>query len=207
VADGAVINADGAGTGLTALTGTLVGGDAADDFTTGTVHGLIVEAVSREEVLHLVIAAGAGFVGVAGAVGVTVIDSDTNAWIGNADINQGGTPDADQSVYVNAANEARLTTLIVGAAGGFVGVGDSLAPVTLTVSNDGPETICYLQISPTTSTFWGADWLGADQTLAPDDSFTADLPPYSYDLRGLDCDVNELFVDQQDVTADMEVTY
>ena len=69
------------------------------------------------------------------------------------------------------------------------------------INNDGPETVCYLQISPTTSTFWGADWL-ADQILAPDDRLPSHLPPYTYDLRGLDCDLNELFVDQQDITAD-----
>ncbi len=114
-------------------------------------------------------------------------------------LKEDGLPDGMVDLTLNVEGQLQ--------SGGFVGVGDSLAPVTLTVSNDGPETICYLQISPTTSTFWGADWLGTDQTLAPDDSFTVDLPPYTYDLRGLDCDVNELFVDQQDVTADMEVTY
>jgi hypothetical protein len=91
--------------------------------------------------------------------------------------------------------------------GSFVGLGDDLEANTLTVNNDGPETICYLQISPTTSTFWGADWLGADQTIPPDEGVTLSLPPYTYDLRGLDCDVEEIFVDQQEILADTELTY
>jgi hypothetical protein len=88
-----------------------------------------------------------------------------------------------------------------------VTLGDDLAPHTLTLNNDGPETICYLQISPTTSTFWGADWLGAEQTIPPNEGVTLSLPPYTYDLRGLDCDVEEIFVDQQEILADTELTY
>jgi putative serine protease PepD len=90
--------------------------------------------------------------------------------------------------------------------GSFVALGGP-EPVTLTVSNDGPETICYLQVSPTTSTFWGADWLGAEQTIPPNEGVTLDLPPATYDLRGLDCNVEELFVDQQEITADTTLTY
>ena len=51
-------------------------------------------------------------VGVSGGVGVAVIDSDTQAWIGAADINQtGGNADAAalQSVYVGARNEVDIT--------------------------------------------------------------------------------------------------
>jgi hypothetical protein len=91
--------------------------------------------------------------------------------------------------------------------GSFVGLGDDLRPFTVTVSNDGPETICFLQISPSTSTFWGADWLGSDETIAPDDGVTLSLPPYTYDLRGLDCDVEEIFTDQQTISADTELIY
>jgi S1-C subfamily serine protease len=91
--------------------------------------------------------------------------------------------------------------------GSFVSLGDDLAPNTLTLNNDGPETICYLQISPTTSTFWGADWLGAEQTIPPNEGVTLPLPPYTYDLRGLDCDLEDIFVDQQEILADTELTY
>lgn len=91
--------------------------------------------------------------------------------------------------------------------GSFVALGDDFAPSTVAVQNDGPETICYLQISPTTSTFWGADWLGSDETIGPDAGVVLSLPPSSYDLRGLDCDLEEIFVDQQDITGDTTLTY
>lgn len=91
--------------------------------------------------------------------------------------------------------------------GSFVGLGDDLAPVTLTLHNDGPETICYLYISPSTSTAWGADRLGLDDTLPPGNAFTSPLPPATYDLRGSDCDNKDVFEDQQVIHADTELTY
>ncbi|MCA9135478.1 MAG: right-handed parallel beta-helix repeat-containing protein, partial [Planctomycetales bacterium] len=67
-----------------------------------------------------------GFVGVSGAVSVTLIDSDTTALIGDgALINQTAAnvgAGANQSVYVNAANEVRGFSFAGALAGGFVGV-------------------------------------------------------------------------------------
>src|SRR5690606_37932547 len=114
------------GTGTSGVfDGTLAGNDNANGFDTQTVHGTIVQASSSEDILHIAVAAGAGFVGVSGAISVSVLDSDTQAWIGNADINQtGGNAGANnaQGVYVGAGNEARITTFSGAVAGGFVGV-------------------------------------------------------------------------------------
>ena len=130
VADNAHVDALGNGTGESGiLDGTMQGGDAANGFNTGTRHGMMVQAQSSEEILHIGVAAGAGFVGVSGAVNVSVIDSDTQAYIGNADINQTGAnagANANQGVYVGASNEARVITFTGAVAGGFVGVGGAV---------------------------------------------------------------------------------
>ena len=102
------------------------GGGDADAFGLAERHGVIVQAESSEDILQIGMAVGAGFVGVSGAVDVAVIDSDTRAWIGDADINQfdaktGASP--DQGVFVGAANEARMFSFAGAIAGGFVGVG------------------------------------------------------------------------------------
>ena len=90
----------------------------------GVGHGVIVQAVSSENVVGLAIAGGGGVVGIAGAVGVAVITTSTRAAIGadavvNADRIGAGT---DQSVNVLAANKIKSFTLGGGAAGGFVGI-------------------------------------------------------------------------------------
>ncbi|HEX5279640.1 MAG TPA: hypothetical protein VFW28_06150 [Micropepsaceae bacterium] len=121
VGDGAVVEADGNGAGVTALAGTLTGGDDATGFDTTTVHGLVVEATSSENVFHLNVAAGGGAVGVAGGITVTTLNSSTHAYIGAAEINQvdsDSAGNAAQDVYVNAANEARVVTFAGGIAGG-----------------------------------------------------------------------------------------
>ncbi len=128
IADGATVDADGADSGYSGILNGGISGGPNESFQTSSVHGVIVQAQSKEDILHLVIAGGAGFVGVSGAVAVTLVDSDTTAFIGNADINTVGglAGDADQSVFVSASNEAHLTTFVVGIAGGFVGVGGAV---------------------------------------------------------------------------------
>ena len=70
---------------------------------------------------------GGGFVGVAGGIGVEVIESLTVARIGDASIN----PDrlgvgAAQSVTVSATNHVEGFTLAGGLGAGFVGVGGAV---------------------------------------------------------------------------------
>jgi hypothetical protein len=126
------VDALGNGGGLTGiLDGTITGGTS---FETTTAHGVIVQAQSSEEILHIVAAGGAGFVGVSGAVGVTLIKAETDAVIeSNAliDTLHQGSANADQSIYVNAANNANVQTFIIGVAGGFVGVAGAVDVGTL----------------------------------------------------------------------------
>jgi hypothetical protein len=75
--------------------------------------------------MHIVAAGAGGFVGVSGAVGVTLISSTTEAIVeANAVIDglHQGSAGANQSVYVNAGNNTNVQTFIIGIAGGFVGV-------------------------------------------------------------------------------------
>ena len=131
VASGATVDAKGGGgTGVAGtFDGSMTGGDAADGFNGSARHGLVVQAASAEELLTVTVAAGAGFVGVSGAISVAVVNSNTKGWIGNAAINQsGGNAGAsgNQDVWVNAANEFRDTTFTGAIAGGFVGVGGAI---------------------------------------------------------------------------------
>src|SRR6185437_11379452 len=78
-----------------------------------------------EDVLHIVAAGAGGFVGVSGAVAVTLISSNTEADVGaNAHVNtlHQGLANGNQSVYVSATNHASVNTFVIGIAGGFVGV-------------------------------------------------------------------------------------
>ncbi len=85
--------------------------------------GIAVQASSSEDVFNLAVSGGGGlFVGVAGAVTVSDINSDTRAYIGkDATINQ-DTSDANtaQSVNVTAANEVDLRGISGSAAVGLV---------------------------------------------------------------------------------------
>ena len=95
---------------------------------------MIVQAESSEDILHIVAAGAGGFVGVSGAVGVTLINSNTLAEImTGAKINtlHQGLANVDQSVYVNAVNDAHVQTYMIGIAGGFVGVAGAVDVGTL----------------------------------------------------------------------------
>jgi hypothetical protein len=122
--DFAQVDALGNGSGVgDVLNGNFVGGDAAQGFARTTATGLVVQATSQENVLHIVVAGGGGLVGVGGAVGVVVIDSDTVAEIGQAQVNQNNLGGEGQDVYVLAGNDTRLRAIRGGVGGGFVGVG------------------------------------------------------------------------------------
>jgi hypothetical protein len=121
VDNNAIVDARAKTGGISALAGTLTGGNAANGFDTTTVHGLVVQAQSSENIFHLAVAVGGGFVGLAGGILVTSVNSETHAYIGNAQINQTDNMNkagAAQDVWVNAANDAQITTFTGGIAGG-----------------------------------------------------------------------------------------
>lgn len=91
--------------------------------------------------------------------------------------------------------------------GVFAAVGDSFQPVPFTFTNGSANDVCFVNMSPTVSKFWGADWLGPEQIVTPGTSVTFDLPPTAYDLRGLDCDGNVLFQDVVQLQAAATYTY
>lgn len=70
------------------------------------------------------------------------------------------------------------------------GEGDS----TLVVRNDSGVEICWMYISPTTSDFWGNDWLG-DESLEAGGERTFYLNHNEYDIQALDCNEDELVVE------------
>ncbi len=75
------VDAKGYGSGIGGVLDGSANGVAG--WNTTTAHGVVVQATSAEDVTHLAIAAGGGFVGVAGGVPITLVGSDTRAWIDN----------------------------------------------------------------------------------------------------------------------------
>jgi len=123
IGENAVVDAKGLSSMFSVPNGTL-----SDNGTFGTdsnVRGLVVTAVTSESVLNIAAAGAAGLgAGVAGAVTVEVIDSDTLAYIAagakvNHDTMNAG---EGQDVYVVATNDVNVIA-IAGAVGGGVGAG------------------------------------------------------------------------------------
>jgi len=77
--------------------------------------------------------------------------------------------------------------------------GEGRASITLV--NQGDETICFVYISPSSSDEWGEDQLGALEVIDPGEQRTFEVEPGTYDLMATDCDDNEL-----DVEWEVEVT-
>jgi hypothetical protein len=92
--------------------------------------------------------------------------------------------------------------------GSFVGIGSTLAPVTLTVTNGHDlSPVCWVFLSPRVTTFWGDDWLGQEDALTPGETVTYQIPPSSYDVRLEDCQRNVLLQDVLSVEGDTTLTY
>ncbi len=123
----------------------MTGAKTADqkNFATTEVHGVVVQATSLDNYLHMAVVAGLGWVGVAGGISISIIDSDTRATIGaGAKVNRtGGNNDAlsTQSVYVNAGNIVEGFSFAGSVAGG---VGAVAGAVDFgTIKNDAFATI------------------------------------------------------------------
>ncbi len=119
---GAVVDGRGAGTGVSGIVnGDINNSNGDKSLATTTAHGVIVQASSTEDIFHLALAVGAGYVGVSGGVTVTLVESKTTADIKDGvQINQtnNGLANANQSVYVNATNDAHVISFAGAIAGG-----------------------------------------------------------------------------------------
>src|SRR5215203_4846896 len=124
IGNSSVVNGLGNGTGLSGIKTGDYAGSGFGAFSAGTFHGVAVQASSSENVFGLAAAIGGGFVGVAGAVGVTLIGITVKALVGTGvTINNKAGANALQSVDIAAVDRAKTLTIAGGAAGGFVGVG------------------------------------------------------------------------------------
>lgn len=66
---------------------------------------------------------------------------------------------------------------------------EDVEEASLTLVNNLDIPICYVFISPSRSTDWGANWLG-NETIPPGGSYTFHLPTGTYDLSARGCDNN-----------------
>jgi hypothetical protein len=57
--------------------------------------------------------------------------------------------------------------------------------------NNSEQSVCYVYISPSTSTTWGDDWLGAN-TIPAGSSWEFQVQPGTYDFQAQDCSGNTL---------------
>ena len=111
-------NANVDGKGLNGAGFAAYDGDVPVDgaFPTHTVFGVVVQAYSLENLINVSIAgAGANTVAVVGAATLTIVDADTTAFIGDAQINHLAGAAPDQAVAVIAAND--VDTFSAGGAG------------------------------------------------------------------------------------------
>jgi hypothetical protein len=79
-----------------------------------------------------------------------------------------------------------------GSSGGTAGItqGGTYTPGSagsLRLVNNSGSTVCYVYISPTTDTTWGADQLDSSETVANGNSRTFSVTQGMYDLRADDC--------------------
>ncbi|OGO11215.1 MAG: hypothetical protein A2Z66_06825 [Chloroflexi bacterium RBG_13_66_10] len=56
------------------------------------------------------------------------------------------------------------------------------------LDNQSGQTICYVYISPTTSSEWGDDWLGSTEVVEDGDTRDFSVSAGDYDLRADTCD-------------------
>ena len=134
IGNGASVDAAALGVGG-GVSGVLTGDvPTTGTFSESTARGVIVQAQTSEDILNLSIAGGGGVVGIAGAVTVTVVDSDTSATIGtgaminqNAGDYESNSVGAEQGVWVMAANKYSLVSVAGSLSVGFVGAGASVS--------------------------------------------------------------------------------
>ena len=86
----------------------------------------------------------------------------------------------------------------------FVG-GDHPA-VEFDVDNTSSKPICYVFISPSGAQNWGFDYLDIEESIAPGEEKTFDIPAATYDLLIRDCDENDL-IDERELDIREDSVY
>lgn len=85
------------------------------------------------------------------------------------------------------AMEGSVTWTLTGSGGS-----QAVSPaVTLTMTNVSDIDICWVYISPSSSSDWGSDWLGSDIAYAGSE-FAFRMAPGTYDLMAQDCNGSEV---------------
>jgi hypothetical protein len=80
--------------------------------------------------------------------------------------------------------------------------GGGTGSATVNLVNNSGQTVCYVYISPSTSSSWGSDWLGSD-VLPAGESRTFSLAAGTYDLKAEDCSHNTIATEfQQNISGD-----
>jgi hypothetical protein len=93
--------------------------------------------------------------------------------------------------------------------GGSIVIPDDDGVITLSITNNAPEAICYVYFSLTTSDSWGEPRLGATEFIRRGDTSTWEVDPGNYDVLMQDC-AEETLEDLRNInltTSSVEITY
>jgi hypothetical protein len=95
-------------------------------------------------------------------------------------------PNARRTIFLALAAAAAVLAVLACSIGG----GSTAGSGDFRLENESGQTICYVFISPTTSTVWGDDWLGDTEVIEDGDARLFDVPAGDYDLLATDCNQN-----------------
>jgi S1-C subfamily serine protease len=114
---------------------------------------------------------------------------------------------SDIETIVETYGVELTANLAYSVSGQLAGPGEG-GPITLTVVNQFSVPVCYMFISPSTSTEWGPDWLGATEVIHVGESTGFAVPAgVLYDFRADDCDHNSLQEQYQVFIGDSGYTW
>ena len=120
-----------------ALGGVTDGSVTDNGFVFGNFRGAVIQARSSEDIFGIVLSLGAGFVGVAVPVGVTVLTVTTQATLA-------GTISSGRDVNISALDRLHTITIAGGVGAGFVGAG---AGVDIGVANNNTQALLLGTVS------------------------------------------------------------
>ena len=148
---------------------------------------------------------------------VLISASDSDSWgddqlgedetIASGDRQSFSMPKGKYDVRVENCDEAGMASAWEKSSNTTVTVGKSGADVSLTVTNDSSEEVCYIYISPSSGDDWGDDWMGEWESLPSGGSRVFYVKGNVYDLQAVDCDDNPLIEEYEvDVNDHLEWT-